>query len=435
MPGGTFVALPGYRLHGNKFIPEALSRGALHVVVHEGSLSDDLRAMIARHGASIREVENPRRVLAELSAESYNYPAKKIIIIGITGTKGKTTTAYLLEHILKVSGIKTALLGSVCNRILDEEEKSLLTTCESDYLHTFFHTCIERHVDVVVMEVSAHGPALYRTHGIPFSYLGFTNLMPDHLDFFHDMENYFQAKLSLFDQLSSAGVAVVNDTLWGRRVAQRVERNGQQTIIMSSDDISAVFFNAPALIGDFNKENCMLAVGLCQSYGLSNQQIQKALLSFSGVPGRLQLHTLQSGAKGFVDFAHNGPAVEKVLGVLRKLTSHLIVLFGCGGDRDPSRRPAMGRAVVQYADEIILTNDNARSEDPMKIVNDILVGIDEVHYSKIAVILDRRDAIKAAANRASKDSILVLLGRGHESTQIVGDRLIELNDFDELSCY
>jgi UDP-N-acetylmuramyl-tripeptide synthetase len=426
-PGSTFVAIDGFVHKGTDFIQEAVEFGAKKIVV----------------------VPDSRRVLAELSSEAYGYPSKKLTIVGVTGTKGKTTTVCLVEHILRTQGYKTALLGSIKNSILGMELPAALTTPESDYLHTFFHVCLQRGVTHVVMEVSSHAIALQRVYGITFDVVGFTNLAVEHMDFHPTLEDYFATKAKLFDQVASHGSIVINgDDEWGRRAMHKasvdpsVDVVGMNDFIIERDTIDGLrlfigfhHYLVPKLFGTFNAYNSAMAIIIAKHLGLSCSSIASGLKTFPGVAGRLQPYVLKNGALAFIDYAHNPSSMDAVLKVIRSLTDHLIVIFGCGGDRDKTKRPVMGKIAVAYGDEVIITDDNPRNEDPDKILSEIYCGIPDNKKSCVKMIKCRRKAIKQAVELSRKKTIIALLGKGHESYYLSDGKRFRFDDYKEISRY
>jgi UDP-N-acetylmuramoyl-L-alanyl-D-glutamate--2,6-diaminopimelate ligase len=452
-PGSTFVAIKGHAVDGADFIAQAIKLGAKKIVIEHRSNDAHIVSLCEALNVEIEFVSDARKALATQASSALGHPTKKLKIIGITGTKGKSTTTYLIEHILAQSGHKTALLGTITNKIHEQALESTLTTPDSDYLHMFFATCVQEQVEYVVMEVSSHALALDRVYGVEFSTVGFTNLYPDHQDFHHSMDDYFAAKSRIFSQLQKGGSAVINiDDEWGGEADKACSQNAIETIALSLDKTFSIInntlsqisisikngsenntFSCHGLYGSFNAYNLAMAVLVCLQEKLTPAEITHALEKFSGVPGRMQLHQLRNGAHAFVDYAHNAAAMTAVLQTLRPSTDHLIVVFGCGGDKDKTRRPTMGQAAAQYADHIILTDDNPRSEDRQAIVNDILAGINESKKNIVRCELDRRQAIAQAAQRAGPASVIALLGKGHENYYIINGRTEHFDDFEEIS--
>ncbi len=424
-PGSTFVAIKGFELDGHNYIQKAIDLGAKKIV-----LEKKYKDISQNPKIEFIWVDNVRKALANLSSIALDKPCSKLKIIGITGTKGKTTTTYLTEHILRQAGFKTALIGTIKNKILDQEIESINTTPESDYLQMFLAQCVKKNVDFVVMEVSSHSLSLHRVHGIKFNIVGFTNLAPEHLDFYKTIEKYFQAKSILFNQVKKNGSIVINlNDEWGKRALQNLE---QKAITFNHKNLKQNFKN-PNLIGKFNKYNITMSFLICKQLGLETTKINNAINNFAGAPGRMQLHTLKNGAKVFVDYAHNPSSMQAVLQTLRPITKNLIVIFGCGGDRDKTKRPVMGKIASAYADKIIVTDDNPRFEEPEKIIIDILSGIKKKDSKKVFTQIDRRKAIEKAVELADKNSIIALLGKGHENYYLVKNKKFYFDDFMEVS--
>ncbi len=442
--GTTFIAIKGFAQDGSKYIDKAISLGAIEIILEDFALLNGFEQKYPHIKFSVSQ--DIRKELAVLSSKRLDNPSSKLKIIGITGTKGKTTTAFLTEHILKEANYKTAILSTVKNKILNNEEPSALTTLSSDYLHMFFAECVNQGVTHVVMEVSSHALSLDRVYGIEFEIVCFTNLASEHMDFYSSLEDYFEAKLKLFNYLKNNGIAVINiDDEWGRlasKHASRVEDFSQkkasniftiQTINGLEITLNNSIFICKKLIGEFNAYNLVASVLMIRTIGIKDDVIQKALNTFLSVPGRLQLHNLKNGARAFVDYAHNPSSFEAVLKTLRLLTSHLIVVFGCGGDRDKIKRPIMGFIATNYGDEVIITDDNPRFEDHNQIIQDILVGV--VKGKSVEVCLDRKEAISRAVFKSRIGSIIAILGKGHEDYYFVSGVKHYLSDFQEILKY
>jgi UDP-N-acetylmuramoyl-L-alanyl-D-glutamate--2,6-diaminopimelate ligase len=426
--GSTFVAIKGFKTDGNNFIPQAVQNGATTIV------SEALPPKNLSHIKHIK-VKNARKALAQLCTQVYNNPCSKLKIIGITGTKGKTTTTYLVEHILASCGKKTACLSTIQNKILDQKENALNTTPQSDYIHMFLDQCVKRGVEYVVIEVSSHALSLHRTLYITFDIIGFTNLKQDHLDFYKNKINYFNAKCKIFRQIKQQGVTVINtDDQWGKRAATRVQKFCKMPIAYLNKT-NLICTNNHNLLGNFNAHNATMAYLICKKLGLKKEKIMQAIKQFEGVPGRLQLHVLKNGAHAFVDFAHNPSAMKAVLQTLRPTTKDLIVVFGCGGDRDKTKRPIMGNIAAQYADKIIITDDNPRSESSEQIAQNILTGITPKNQKKCTIQLNRKKAIAHATQIAQSHSVITILGKGHENYYLKNGKKSHFDDFEEISKY
>ena len=437
-----FVAIEGYVENGITYIKTAIEKGARTIVVHHTVLLDDeLSAFITEHNVIVKRVDNTRKALADLSAQAAGFPAKKLKIIGITGTKGKTTTSFLLEHILQSAGYKTALISSAQNRICGHNFSAPLTTPQPDYLQQFLKQCVDSDVDYVVMEVAAQALTLHRVEGITFFGLIFTNFSHEHLEFYPTLDDYFKAKCLIFSMVAEGSPVLINaDDDHGLQLLAQHKMAKAYAIKNNLDGYKGNFlsdathkialriehqdksadFNCPILFGTYNAYNVLAAVGMAQELCIDIQKIQYALQTFAGVPGRLQEHVLPNGARCFIDYAHNPESFKAVLSTLRALTDQLIVVFGAGGGRDKSKRPIMGGVASQIADIVILTSDNPRLEDPAVIVQDIMHGITQESYHKIVQELDRKCAIELAYHLSDNGSIIVLLGKGPDEYQIIG---------------
>jgi UDP-N-acetylmuramoyl-L-alanyl-D-glutamate--2,6-diaminopimelate ligase len=464
--GSTFVAIQGHNQNGADFIDCAIKKGATTIVQYGSSPTRVI------HGITYHYVSNTRKALAELSSKALGNPALQLKIIGITGTAGKTTTTFLLEHLLRSNGYKTALLGGVHHQILGCQAEYDLTTPNSDYLQMFLAQCVKKEVTHVVMEVSSASLTLQRTHGILFDAIGFTNLDAEHLEFHKTMDAYFAAKMAIFKQVKQTGMIVINtDNEWGCKALRNViESNfipntnlisvgiaqkdfaGNEIKRLSFSDISTTSrycmrcmlhkydgiceesseIEVTHLFGRFNAYNVSMATSIVDFMGVSSVQIQKSLANFPGVPGRLQYHALKNGAYVFVDYAHKSFSFQEVLTTLRVFTRDLIVVFGCGGQRDKAKRPVIGAIVSKYADMVIVTDDNPRFEDPDSIIRDIIAGIPANERKKVVIEHDRKKAIEQAVCSSRKGSIVALLGKGHERYNLEKGKKIPFSDFDEV---
>jgi len=428
-PGSIFVAIKGCKQNGADYIPQALQHGAKTIVIQKNAtITQKLQNLITRHNAKIIRVNNPRKKLALLSAKHSDHAHKKLKIIGITGTKGKTSTAFILEHILKSANYKTALISTVHNRILNQTFKSSLTTDQPDYLHAFFKTCVQKNVEFVVMEVAAQALSLHRVEGIAFDYVLFTNFAQEHGEFYANLQDYFAAKITLFEQLKPSGKSFANaDDPSFKKI---LEKN--PNVISFSIDKQRTF-DCPTLFGKFNQYNIAAAVSVAQNIGLTKKTYIDSLKTFKGVPGRLELHQLANGAHVCIDYAHNPSSFEAVLSTLRPITHNLTVIFGAGGERDHKKRPAMGKIAAQIADKIIATSDNPRSEDPLRIIEDIAAGIAKQNLGKLKKEVDRKKAIQMACKNAQKNEIIAILGKGPDQYQIIGDKTMRFSEKEIIS--
>ena len=445
-PGGTFVAIKGMTMDGLDYIDAALRRGAKTIVVQEQTiLSEALEQAIQHHQAQLERVRDPRQALAQLSADALGHPAQSLKIIGVTGTKGKTTTTFILEYLLKQLGYKTALLSSVKNRIRQHEFSTHLTTQHPDYLHIFFKMCIEQGVEWVVMEVAAQAATLYRVEGITFDALIFTNFSNEHAEFYSSPLDYFNAKKSLIKHLKASAPLILNaddtalkelesthsfffglnQTTESRSLHITSLGNANQGLHFKiSTGTTQYIGSSPALLGAFNLSNIAAATSCLYALDIPLEAANTFLTSFPGVPGRLNQYQLPNGARAIIDHAHNPSSFQAVLTTLRSLTTHLIVVFGAGGNRDTSKRPIMGTIAASYADFIVLTSDNPRSEDPSVIIQAIQKGIPEDKQHAVYIELDRSQAIHYAYAQSRANSIIALLGKGCEDYQVIGNTKI-----------
>ena len=446
--GTTFVAIQGMKDNGVNHIPLAISKGATTIVVQEDVLlSESIHILLKENNCTLQRVANCRKALAHLSAQALNFPVKKLKIIGITGTKGKTSTAFFIEYILASLGYKTALLSTVYNKILTQQLPTNLTTQHPDYLHVFFDQCVKANIDYVVMEVAAQAFTLDRVFGIMFDAFLFTNFDREHAEFYTTLEDYFLAKSSLLTQCKINAPIVINeDNFWCKKIINHSLHTtfGQQeaahysfkkiattntssefTITVNKKTIVSL---TTQLIGDFNCYNSTGAFALCHALGNDLHKIASAIASFHSVPGRLERYQLPNKALCFIDYAHNPSSYQSVLSTLRNLTNHLIVVCGAGGDRDKGKRPLMGALATEFADCVIITSDNPRSEDPIVIIQEMIKGISLCDQSKVISEVDREEAIKKAYSISKAGSIIALLGKGPDRYQIVKDKKIYFNE-------
>ena len=422
--GDIFVAIAGAKHHGIEFLDQAISNGAVAVITDSAGANSKLPTLI---------VDNPRRVVGEISAHIYGDPSANMFTVGITGTNGKTTVTTLLHQIWQRAGWDSGLVGTVNTQINNEILPSTHTTPEAAPLQSLLATMAERHARAVAMEVSSHALDQFRTAGTRYRVAGFTNLSQDHLDFHGDMDSYFKAKSKLF-KFGMSEVAVINiDDAYGAKLANsvdipviRISRNGKadwryeeithfgattQIKIRGSEGV--LIEGVTKLIGDFNLDNLLMAVAIAVISGVDPIEISANLATYTGAPGRLEQVNVGQKYLAFVDYAHTPDAVINVLKSARQLTNgKLIAVLGCGGDRDRTKRPLMGKALTA-ADFPIFTSDNPRSENPVEILKEMVSGIS--HNGE--VILDRREAIARAVEIAQPGDVIAVLGKGHEEGQ------------------
>ncbi len=439
--GSTFVAIKGTKHDGVDYIPQAIERGAKTVVVQEDAIiPQDILTLLQEKSISLKKVSNTRRALAQLSAQAHGFPAQQLKIMAVTGTKGKTTSVFVLEAVLRKAGFKTALLSSVHNVIDGVVLPTQLTTQQPDYLHTFFRECVRQHVTHVIMEVAAQAFSLNRVEGVCFDGIIFTNFDATHAEFYATTQDYFAAKLRIFEHLRpGAPVVVNNDNAWCRQLAQQyptvttfsLTEQAHVKVTVQGDVGQGILFNlyykqtmltlfCPTFIGLFSVYNLAGVAILALELGIAPEVIAQTFENCAMVPGRLERYPLPNHAVCIIDYAHNPLSFESILSTLRPLTEQLLVVFGCGGDRDATMRPIMGTIAATYADLIVLTTDNPRSEDAAVIVQHIIAGIPLQMRHKMVVIMDRKEAIEKAYNYSSPGSIIALLGKGRDEYQHVG---------------
>lgn len=424
--GSTFVTIKGYHSDGHDYIVQAIKQGAGTIICQSGFQTEELEKKYSH--VKFEHVDNTRAELAIRAADALNRPADKLTIIGITGTSGKTTTSYALWHALNTLGAKAALLGTIKAQIGMQSYSSSLTTPTADELHMFFAQCVKNDATHVVMEVSSHALSLQRTYGIFFDAACFTNLSPEHLDFYHSMDDYFAAKALLFEQVKPGGYAIINtDDEWGTKLFEKLRtRAALHSIAINKKEIERHKFISPHMVGEFNTYNTTVAGRACEALGFEHSAIEHALSTFTGVPGRMEMVELGNNIKACIDYAHKSGAMEAVLATLRKEASQLIVIFGCGGNRDPYKRSVMGKIAAQYGDIIIITNDNPRYEDPHNIAQDIKSGMDDA--TLVYVELDRKAAIAKGVSLAQNGAIIAVLGKGHEDTMLIAGVRYQCSD-------
>ncbi len=449
LPGDVYAALPGSRAHGIDFGADAVAAGAVAV------FTDAAGAERAPVGVPVLEVAAPRVLLGRFASFVYDYPAASLRMVGVTGTQGKTTTVRLAEGALQATGVHTAAIGTIGTRVDGADIKTALTTPEAPDLHGLFAMMRERGVGACVMEVSSHALVQGRVDGVVFDVAVFTNLGRDHLDFHTDVEDYFQAKASLFTpERSRVGLVNVDDE-HGRRLLDEATvptvsfspsgadadwraadhsswTDGTRFTILAPGDLR-IETRCP-LLGDFNVANFLAAVAACALAGFDPVQVAAAMAGGAGVPGRLEEVDAGQEFVVVVDYAHKPDAVAAALDALRPLTTgDLIVVLGAGGDRDHGKRPIMGAIAAAGAAVLIVTDDNPRTEDPAAIRAEILAGARESGpknsgRAEVLEIGDRREAIRAAVRRAGVGDIVLIAGKGHETGQEVAGTVHPFDD-------
>jgi UDP-N-acetylmuramoyl-L-alanyl-D-glutamate--2,6-diaminopimelate ligase len=439
-PGSMFVAIRGLSADGNAFVDAACRKGAA-VVVSEAPPAA---------GVPWVRVADARIALAVFSAAVLGDPARSLRLVGVTGTNGKTTTAYLIDAALRAQGERVGLLGTVQYRIAERVAEAVRTTPESSDLQALFREMVDAGCSHAVIEVSSHSLELKRVHGCAFEVAVFTNLTRDHLDFHGDMDRYFAAKRVLFDTLlREDGTAIVNaDDDRGREIAAtsrgRVWTYGldrpadlrARNVTLSLDgtrfhvDSPAGSFEVKTpLLGRFNVQNLLAAFGASLALGIAPDKALLGLRSLAGVPGRLERVDAGQDFTVVVDYAHTDDALKNLLETVRDLgPRRIITVFGCGGDRDKSKRPLMGAVASRLSDVVVVTSDNPRSEPPEAILEEIQRGMNERRQSERHVIVDRGEAIARALEMAGPGDAVVIAGKGHETYQVLRDRTIPFDD-------
>ncbi|MCX7877867.1 MAG: UDP-N-acetylmuramoyl-L-alanyl-D-glutamate--2,6-diaminopimelate ligase [Ignavibacteria bacterium] len=451
-PNDVFFALRGSRYDGNKFIKEAFEKGARAVFTDSENVEHDNR---------IYKVEDTRKMMAVMSNAFYGYPSLKVKLTGITGTNGKTTVSHLINFVLSHCGKKTGLIGTNGNYIGNRYLKSRYTTPESNEFFRLLSDMVNEGVEYVTMEVSSHAVALNRVYGAEFDVAVFTNLSPEHLDFHGSMDAYFEAKKILFDSLKrindkgnhTAAVYNCNDE-YGLKIirnseAERIAYGTEcgtftaENIQMDFDGMSFDVLVPPngekinrikihtGLTGRFNVHNILATIGVLHYYGIKYNDIVSALEEFRSVDGRFNVFRLNNGAFAVIDYSHTPDSLEKAIQSIKEIMKsaemkgRIITVFGCGGNRDKSKRPVMGRIASLLSDEIIITSDNPRDEEPMSIIKEIISGVTNDNYS---VEPDREAAIVKAVKISSKGDVILIAGKGHEDYQEIEGKRIHFSD-------
>ncbi|WP_047384609.1 UDP-N-acetylmuramoyl-L-alanyl-D-glutamate--2,6-diaminopimelate ligase [Cetobacterium sp. ZWU0022] len=416
--GDIFVALKGALVDGHRYIDKALENGAAAVIVSE---SVDLKGDV-----SYFLVEDLRNKLGVIASNFYESPEKKLKIIGVTGTNGKTTTTYLIEQILGEEFV--ARIGTVEYKIGDEIIEAPNTTPESLDIIKMSKKAVDKGLRYLVMEVSSHGLTSGRVDMLKFDVAVFTNLTPEHLDYHKDMDDYFEAKKILFDKLKDKGNGVINiDDSYGRKIYNEFggisySLNGEADL-----DNKTIKEMKPTLLGKFNMYNVLAAIGVGKLLGIDSNLIKERVGNIKGAPGRFEAVSVGQDFRVVVDYAHTGDALENILQGVVDLGEEgkIITVFGCGGDRDKTKRPVMAEVAERYSQLVIVTSDNPRTEKPEDIIEDIIKGFKNKNY---IIEIDRKEAIKKAVLKAEKDDIILIAGKGHETYQILGTTKIHFDD-------
>ncbi len=443
--GDLFIALKGRECDGLLFVKEAVHRGACAVISETGN-QDSLKQSIPH-----LSVPNSRQAFSEIAQAFYNYPARKLTFSGVTGTNGKTTSTFLIHHLLSQQN-PCGLVGSISYWDGKEETESHHTTPDALHLNQLFVRMIQNQVTHCVMEVSSHGLDQERVFGIQFSSAVFTNLTQDHLDYHHNMETYYAAKKKLFVQQPAPKHSIINlDDAFGRRLESELPKDGTVWTYGFGEDVDFRATNVEigfkqvrftlefesrdylveANLGlGFNVYNILGSLAAVYSMGVPLEEALARLKSFQGVRGRLERVSEARGISVFVDYAHTPDAMERVLSSMRKLTNKRILsVFGCGGERDRDKRPKMAKIACQYSDIVLVTTDNPRRESQGQIFSDIFKGIDtNTTSAEVLRIEDRAEAIECALQIAQFGDIVLIFGKGHEAYQIIGNEKKDFSD-------
>ncbi len=449
-PRDAFVCIEGFKTDGHRFIPQAVSAGAGVIVVQK-----DISTI---PGVTVVKVKDSRKALAEMAAAFYGYPSRSLNLVGVTGTNGKTTTTYLIKQILGAMGQKTGLIGTIANLIGDQALPVSHTTPESLELQQLLRDMNDVGCSYSVMEVSSHALDLQRVVGCEYDIAVFTNLTQDHLDYHGTFDHYFQSKLRLFTGLGyqtvkkRSKIAVVNrDDPYGEKVIRacppevrlltyainnpadirareiEVKPTGTTFLIAYPGGETKLRLN---LTGYFNVYNTLAAFAVGWAEGFPANSVVTALHKLQGVPGRFELVTGSRDFGVIVDYAHTPDGLENILTTARKITTgRVITVFGCGGDRDRTKRPLMGAVAARLGDYTVITSDNPRSEPPQAIINEIEPGVSQaVGPDRYRKVVDRRQAIREAIMMARPGDLVIIAGKGHEDYQIIGNQVIAFDD-------
>ncbi|AMN36368.1 UDP-N-acetylmuramoyl-L-alanyl-D-glutamate--2,6-diaminopimelate ligase [Clostridium perfringens] len=438
--GDAFVCVKGFKVDGHSFIGDAIKKGANVLIVQEDvSVQEDI---------TIIKVRDTRKALAIMSSNYFGNPKDKLKIIGITGTNGKTTSAFIIKSILEKAGFMTGLIGTIANYIGNKKVDAVRTTPESYELHELFKNMVDAGVEYCVMEVSSHSLELDRVYGIQFEEGIFTNLTRDHLDFHKTFENYYNAKFKLFERSNHS---IINlDDPYGANIVKDIEERGVKTKVstfsiekesdfkafeikshsngsefkVNLEKVEEFYINIP---GEYNIYNSLGCIICAHNLNIPMDKIKEGL-SDVVIPGRCELVAKEKNLPYsiIIDYAHTPDGLENVLTTVKAFTKNrMISVFGCGGDRDKVKRPQMGKIGCELSDIVIITSDNPRSEEPMDIINDI---VKPLNYDNFVIEVNRKEAIRKAMNMALEGDVIVIAGKGHETYQILKDETIH---FDE----
>lgn len=457
--GDVFFAIKGFKSDGNKYIQDAFDKGAGAVITEQFPDARDSRIHI---------VEDVRKNMALMSSAYYGQPSHKLKMIGVTGTNGKTTITSLINYVLEQSGKKTGLIGTNGNIINKKFIDTAFTTPESVELNSLLNDMVNSGVEYVTIEVSSHSLELKRVYGIDFDVAVFTNLTPEHLDFHANMDNYFNAKKILFDSVSrlnvkgnSTAVIYNNDDVYGSRIVNNSEAErisfGFEHAMFSVENLKMDFEGmsfemlvplngdgirripvSTKLIGRFNVYNILAAAAALKALKMPLTAISEHISSFNPVEGRFNQVKLTRGAIAIIDYSHTPDSLQKAIETIREIlnsgnsTGKIITVFGCGGNRDKTKRPKMGEIATKFSDQAVITSDNPRDEDPFAIINDIKSGIRSDNYS---IEENREKAIELAIKMSKPGDVILVAGKGHETYQEIGGVKYHLSDKEIVQKY
>jgi len=441
-PGFLFAALKGEKQDGFDFIPDALKKGTTAVLSEEKRPKGFAKTWIQSNDA--------RLALALISTKFFNHPSKEMGVIGITGTKGKTTVTYLLEKILEKGGYSPGVIGSISYRGPGFDTPAVRTTPEAPDTNALMHKMLEHGATHCVMEVSSHSIEMKSINGIDFDVTAFTNLSGEHMDYHKSIENYYNAKKKLFLTANKSKPVVNTDSIWGQKLISELPKKALSFGLNKRADIHASKYRFSSngitasiesplgkieivslLLGKPNLYNILTAVSSVLVLDIPVKSIEKGIAALKYVPGRFEKVPNDLGLHLFVDYAHTDDALRNLLETVKEITSQRIFLvFGAGGDRDKSKRPRMGETAGKTADWTIITSDNPRSENPMDIILNIEKGIRKTGKNKYEILPDRREAIEKAVSMAKKGDYVLIAGKGHEKTQTIKDRVIPFDDVE-----
>ncbi len=456
--GSLFICLVGAHVDGHDFVASAVKQGAVAIVAS--------KPVEVPQDVTVIYVEDTRKAMEDMVPFFFDYPARKMRMIALTGTNGKTTTTHVVAHILQQMGYKTGVIGTIHALIGDKELATHNTTPDVIDLERLLYQMAEEKVTHVCMEASSHALVMGRVEGCEFDTAVFTNLTEDHLDFHKTMDNYAKAKAILFQKVSAPGQSKTNKSAWANVddpyahvMMEAVNQDVCQLHTYGMNDASADLYAYDShftgkssafkvkyegktyqvetkLAGRFNIYNTLGAMGAALSEGVPMETVVAAMKTFHSVPGRFELIDEGQSFTVVVDYAHTPDGLEKILTTAREITKgRILVVFGCGGDRDKLKRPIMGRIAARYADIALVTSDNPRTEDPDTIVKEVAAGVEEIKKEKPSlqyeVIVDRRSAIQRAIELAEGEDIVLIAGKGHEDYQILKDKTIHFDDREE----